>query len=203
MPHTLELGRRVELVSMDTHHQDITIALYQQQRGGASEYLIHTYSSKPGVLDRIEFLRLAAATLGGMQRVGDRLRFTCGAPHLAAARRLFLEVCKLPTNPETVYPRPLHVFDKKCNAEVHVQQPNGAVGFSIRAETADNARLDAIAAGLKKLGQLNDQLAFDCGLPHPELLGLLLPRALNVRAILREEEMASTRGVLAPPSAQK
>ncbi len=202
MPHTLELGRRVELVSMDPHHQDITIALYQQKRDDAFEYLIHTYSTKPGAADRIEFLGLAAATLGGMQRIGDRLRFTCGAEHLAAARRLFLEVCKLPTNPGTVLPRPLHIFDKKCNAEVHVH-PNGAAGFQIHAETADNARLDAISAGLKKLGQLNDQLAFDCGLPHPELLGLLLPRALNVRAILREEEMASTRGVLAPPSAQK
>ena len=35
------------------------------------------------------------------------------------------------------------------------------------------------------------------------LVALLLPRALNVRAILREEEDAGSRGMLVAPSQQK
>jgi len=46
-------------------------------------------------------------------------------------------------------------------------------------------------------------VVFPCGRPHDELMGLLLPRALNARAALREEEMAASRGMLVAPSAQK
>jgi hypothetical protein len=35
------------------------------------------------------------------------------------------------------------------------------------------------------------------------MVGLLLPRVLNVRAILREEETTATRGMLLAPSQQK
>ena len=60
--------------------------------------------------------------------------------------------------------------------------------------------------GLRKLAEMEDRgdiLAFSCGQSHDPLIGLLLPRALNVRATLREEEAAATRGVLVAPSAQK
>jgi diacylglycerol kinase family enzyme len=63
-----------------------------------------------------------------------------------------------------------------------------------------------VSNGLKKLAEMSaaeGRLAFGCGMPHDLLTGMLLPRALNVRAVLREEEMAATRGVLAAPSAQK
>ncbi len=43
---------------------------------------------------------------------------------------------------------------------------------------------------------------FGCGTPHDALMGLLLYRALNARAALRETEMMASRGVLAAPSAQ-
>ena len=64
-------------------------------------------------------------------------------------------------------------------------------------------------AGLKKLAETapvegaQDQVAFSCGHPHDALVALLLPRALNVRAILREEESAGARGMLVAPSQQK
>lgn len=47
------------------------------------------------------------------------------------------------------------------------------------------------------------QVEFPCKASHDALIGLLLPRALNVRAILREEESAGGRGLLAAPSQQK
>ena len=46
-------------------------------------------------------------------------------------------------------------------------------------------------------------VAFPCGLTHDALVGLLLPRALNVRAALREEETKATRGVLVSPGARE
>ena len=69
-------------------------------------------------------------------------------------------------------------------------------------------RISTIAGGLMKLGEMDevdgtlDKVAFPCGHSHDALLGLLLVRAPNVRAIVREQEMAATRGVLAAPSQQ-
>jgi hypothetical protein len=44
---------------------------------------------------------------------------------------------------------------------------------------------------------------FPCGQNHDALIGLLLLRAQNLRAVLREEEMKASKGVLAAPSAQE
>lgn len=176
---------------MDPHCSDITIALYRQPGG----YLVHTYSSKPEAPARIEFIRGAMASLGAMERSGELLRHSCGALHHAATRRLFLEACKLPTGAEAA-PRPTEVHDKKSGKTIRV---NGA---TVDAD-GDAARAESVANGLKKLAELNSAMSFDCGRAHTELIGLLLPRALNVRAILREEESAASRGVLVAPSAQK
>ena len=45
-------------------------------------------------------------------------------------------------------------------------------------------------------------VAFACGEAHDALLGTILPRALNLRQALREEELTASRGVLVAPSAQ-
>ena len=47
-----------------------------------------------------------------------------------------------------------------------------------------------------------DQVVFPCGQVHDALVGLLLVRAPNVRAVLREQEAVASRGVLAAPSQQ-
>ena len=46
------------------------------------------------------------------------------------------------------------------------------------------------------------RLRFRVATHYDALLGLLLVRAPNVRAIVREQEMAASRGVLAAPSQQ-
>ncbi|MDP6982586.1 MAG: hypothetical protein QGG05_05825, partial [Candidatus Latescibacteria bacterium] len=84
------------------------------------------------------------------------------------------------------------------------------------AEDADNGarRVGVIVNGLRKLGDmlavedadgqlLNDCVSFACGHDHDALVGLLLQRAPNVRALVREQEAAAARGVLAAPSAQR
>ncbi len=189
---TADIGSRIELVPMDPHCGDITIGLYRQP---GARYLVHTYSRHPDAAARVEFIRHAMAGLGAMAGDGGLLRHACGHAHHAATRRLFLEACKLPNGGSTT-PRPLTIFDKKSGKTIAV------TASGVDAE-GDTARAEAIAGGLKKLAELNESLAYPCGLPHPELTGLLLPRALNVRAILREEEAAATRGVLVAPSAQK
>ena len=50
--------------------------------------------------------------------------------------------------------------------------------------------------------EVPNEAYFACGHDHDELVGLLLGRALNVRAAMREAEAAAARGVLAAPSAQ-
>jgi hypothetical protein len=40
---------------------------------------------------------------------------------------------------------------------------------------------------------------FACGHDHDALVGMLLPRAVNVRDTLREEEQIAARGLLTAP----
>ena len=47
------------------------------------------------------------------------------------------------------------------------------------------------------------RVRFGCGADHDALVALLLPRAVNVRSALREQELAASRGVLLAPSAQQ
>jgi hypothetical protein len=210
---TRDLGQRIELVSMDAHFFNITIALYWQDSDAGPVFVIHSYSQKEGASHRIEFIGRAMATLGGLERVGNdpsKLRFPCPAGHLLACRRVFLEACKLsPSQPVEV--RPLAILDKKSNQTITViSQGNGVYALTADGEGPEKAsRISAVANGLQKLGQMQnpepggDRVAFACGYPHDALVGLLLVRALNVRAILREQEIAASRGVLSAPSAQK
>jgi hypothetical protein len=210
MGSTLELGGRIELVSMDPHCADITIGLYEQSPGGAPEYVIHSYSGLPEAHARLDAIRHAMQILGGLELSQGRMRFHCGARHQLAMRRTFLEACKM-APALAVEPRPLTVLDKKINTQVSVR----SLGDGTYELTADGppeasaSRLEAIAGGYRKLAEVEFvsgepyRFHFACNQPHDALVGLLLSRALNVRAILREQEMAASRGMLVAPSAQK
>jgi hypothetical protein len=210
MGFTLDLGRRIELVSMDPHFRDITIGLYEQRRGGAPEYLIHSYSGLEGTRQRLDFLVQAMAVLGGLTTAGGWLRFPCGAGHHLAVRRVFLEACKIPPGAELA-PKPLAVLDKKLDRTITVTSLKPGL-YEVSTDGPQDksaSRIDSITGGLKKLAEIEFvagepyRVKFVCEWPHDALVGLLLPRALNVRAVLREEEMAASRGMLVAPSAQK
>ena len=206
MGQTVELGRRVELVPMDPHFHDITLALYRQGAPSGPVYVVHTYSSRPGAAGRAAFVVGAMVVLGGMEAVGPQaLRFPCGADHELACRRAFLEACKLdPTQP--VVPRSLTFFDKKSSHQIQISGLGGG-GYRVALEGGEATRTAGVAAGLAKLGQLQapapDQVAFACGQAHDALIGMLLIRAVNVRATLREQELLAARGLLVAPSAQQ
>jgi hypothetical protein len=192
---------------MDRHAEDITLALYLMADGASA--VVHSYSSRPTVPDRLEWLARAMRTLGGLTGTGRTVAFPCGAWHELAARRIFLEACKLDPSADLEV-RPLAVHDTRTDQAVHVSAL-GAGTYQVVAVPADPAaasRAPAIAAGLAKLGGMDLDAAdattvrFHCGAPHDELVGVLLPRAINVRAALRELESAATKGILVAPSAQ-
>ena len=208
MPATLDLGKRIELVSMDPACHNISLGLYEQLR--MPEYVVHSYSGRAGTAERLEFLRAAITVLAGAGSQDGHLRFACGAAHRAAIRRAFLEACKLPSN-TVVQAKPLSVLDKKSSLAIFAASLGSGV-YELRAEGPREqwaTRVEAIAVGLKKLAEMefvpgeSHRLQFACGQPHDALVGLLLPRALNVRAAIREEETAASRGILVAPSAQK
>jgi hypothetical protein len=201
------LGTRVELTAMDPHCDDISIGLYLQVDRGRPEYLVHTYRQLPEADARIAFLKTTLQTIADLRPAGDRLHFTCEAVHLRAARRAFLEACK--QNTPALSPRPLVVLDKKSGLTIRVR-PLGQGHYQVEADGPDHSdRAESVASGLCKLGELSEvanqvgQISFPCGHAHDALLALLLPRALNVRMTLREEEAAATRGLLVAPSQQK
>ena len=170
MSRILDIGERVELVPMDMHFHDISLAFYQKEKRKGTRYLIHSYSRMEGINDRITFVRDSAKILGGLEsREDGSLYFSCESEHLAGAKRIFLEACKIATG-DKVHMLPLEIDDKKAGCRI------------------------LISSG---------KVAFPCGHAHDALIGLLLKRAPNVRAVLREQEAALTRGVLAAPSQQK
>ncbi len=211
MPSTVNIGRRIELVPIDTHFYDITIALYREELDACTVFRIHTYSRKDGAGERIQQIANYMQTLGGMSRfANDKLIFPCGYNHEAACRRVFLEACKIPPNTPTE-PRQLNILDKKSKLTITVDSiGNGFYRVTSTGEGRSAARrVSAIAGGLMKLGEMDvghetdsDTVCFSCGRSHDALVGLLLVRAPNVRVVMREEESSATRGVLSAPSQQ-
>ena len=208
----LDLGRRIQLQSMDAHCGNITIGLYEHlDEDGKPRFQLHSYGANPDTASRLEFLAEAMVKLGGMEAVPGReprVRWPCRQRHAAAAKRVFVEVCKL-SKPEQLVVRPTRLDDPKLPGVVAVTG-DGAGRYTIAAEsgTGDQARLKAICAGYLKLAEMErwDEtetgVRFGCGHRHDALMGLLLYRALNARAALRETEMMASRGVLVAPSAQ-
>ena len=215
MPRVSSIGTRIELTSMDLHFHEITIGLYRQWGDdGEPAFLVHTYSPREGAGGRMKSLMEIMKILGGMEAspLGEQmLRFPCGHEHFLACRRIFIEACKIDPS-ATVTPRPLLVHDKKSEGSI-VAESLGGGAYSLypedgaKAEQAP-ARAVAIAKGLVKLaemratGEREGVVGFDCGCAHDAMVGLLLGRAVNVRAAMRESEAAASRGVLAAPSAQ-
>ena len=215
MGRLLELGERMELVSMDPHCHDISISLYRETgEDGASGFLAHSYSGKEGAAGRLAFVMGAMAAMGGMGPAAgrpDRIAFACGAEHRAAVKRLFLEACKRVTGSE-VGALPMSIYDKKNDFTIDATNAGGgSYRLAAAGGVADDKvarRVDGMTRGLIKLAEMEPgghagEARFPCGFAHDALVGLLLGRALNVRAAMREAEAAAARGILAAPSAQQ
>lgn len=214
MTRLLDLGTRIELVSMYPHFHDISISLYERESDtGIFEFKVHSYAGRAGVDRCIDHVVSAMATLGGMIRTGDDdscVRFACGRQHRRACKRVFLEACKIAPDAE-IKCRPMSIFDKKTDRNVNVDDLGQGV-YRVEADGDEDGRarrISAIAGGLIKLAEMDSvgesghEVVFDCNSDHNLLVGLLLVRALNVRAALREHDDSAGRGMLSAPSAQQ
>lgn len=207
MPHTLDLGKRVELLSMDPKFHDITLALYQREKDDTPLYQVHSYSSLEGASERVDFVNDAMVTLGGLEKVDGEARFTCSDAHLKACRRLFLDACKLESG-DAITPRALELFDRKADRNVTVE-PLGDGCYQLTAdgdEAGAQKRLKRLVRNLVKIAGLEadanqtGKVAFSCSEDHHELMGLLIFIVVNMRASIADDE---PRGFLAAPSQQK
>ncbi|MYE89631.1 hypothetical protein F4X33_11615 [Candidatus Poribacteria bacterium] len=96
MGQTVDIGKRIELVPMDPHFRDITIALYQQGQEESPQFLVHSYSQMEGVQERIQFAVDTMTHMGNLvEDTNGLLQFPCEAAHQLACKRTFLESCKL------------------------------------------------------------------------------------------------------------
>jgi len=211
MGQTVNIGSRIELVPLDPHCGEISIALYLQQSDQGPVFLVHTYSHHQDAKERISSVVKMMEVLGGMETNSEgTLRFPCGHAHRLAVKRVFLEACKL-ENSNTVKPLPLEILDKKSGLQIRVLS-QGKDGYQVTAFGEGKnreQRISFIAGGLMKLGEMDevggtlDRIVFPCAYLHDALVGLLLLRAPNVRAVLREQTATAGRGVLAAPSQQE
>ena len=197
---------------MDAHLPDISIGLYRRETPAGPLAIVHSYSRKPGTAERLAFVAHAMSVLGGLEPAeegGAAVRFPCRGWHAAAARRLFLEACK--HDPAAALdPRPLERPDTRSEQLIRIE-PLGAGAYAVHSEGATEetpSRAPAIASALAKLAELSPSddpavVSFPCTHDHDALVALLLQRALNLRAALRDEELKAARGVLVAPSAQE
>lgn len=200
---------RAELVSMDPHCHDVSIGLYRRDDAAGAVGVVHSYSSKAGVEERLVFIAHALTVLGGLERVDETaVRLPCGDWHNAALKRLFLDCFRIDPDAEPEA-RPLEAPDTRSEQFIRLE-PLASGTYRVHAERipdGEESRAPAIARALARLAQLDQvdetTVAFPCGQGHDALMGLLLVRAQNLRAALREEELTASRGVLAAPSAQE
>jgi hypothetical protein len=215
---------------MDRHFNDISVGLYLRDMDGEPVGIVHSFSGRDGVRERLQGIAATVATLGGLEVLDDgvSIRFPCSTWHSTAAKRLFLEACKHdPAEP--LEPKPLEAPDSRTEQTIRIE-PLGDGAYQVLADNVaegEQSRAPAIGRAMAKLAQLEADdggegdrsgagearplahggdrvvVRFACGHAHDELIGLLLGRAQNLRAVLREEEMKASRGVLAAPSAQE
>lgn len=207
-----DLGQRVELVSMDPRFHDISVGLYRKETADGPVAVVHSYSAKPGTDQRVAFIAGALIVLGGLETVDSdadqAVRLPCRDWHNAALKRLFLECFRVDPSSE-LEPRPLGAPDTRSEQTITlVPLGDGAYRVdSSGASEGEPSRAPTIARALVRLVQLDEidetTVAFPCRRDHHELMGLMLVRAQNLRASLREEELTASRGVLAAPSAQQ
>ena len=198
---------------MDPHFHDISIALHRESHGGGPAWRLNTYATRAGAVERLQQIAVAMVEMAAMEaQAGDPLllAFPCKSDHQLAVRRAFIETVKLDLS-QGIQARPLSTFDKKSDASITVR----AVGSGAYRITADKdtplakRRAATVAGGLVRLAGMSQvqgdagDVCWDCGHEHETLVGLLLIRALNARGVLREQEMAASRGILSAPSAQK
>lgn len=213
MGKTLNLGRRLELHALDSHCDNISLAIYCRDVDGVPLVKVHTYSGEADAPRRVAFLTEALVTMAGLvpsTQDPEWLCFPCGTMHERALKRVFLDLCKLETG-SSLSPKPLTAFDKKADGNLTVN-PRGEGLYEMTAAEGlakGPRRADALTRGFTKLCEMegvedhSGQARFPCRTNHDGLMGLLMFRAQNVRQAMQEEELNASRGMLTSPGKQE
>lgn len=185
-----DIGRRVEIVNLDAFHE-ITIALYQQHESSGPVYQVHTYSSRNGADERVEFVAKVMSVLGEMNFAEDwakKLCFSCGHAHLSLAKILFLRSCKVDPGVVTEV-LPLTITDIKSDQDVFVESL-GSGAYEVTASGKEEKHIKRLRTvrnlmvkhgGMDVIDESAHRIGFSCGQSHDILAGLLLAHAVKVR----------------------
>ena len=158
MGETQDLGRRIELFSMDANCLDISLALYRRGTGESARVLVHSYSQLDGVTERVGFISQALQVKAGLEPVSGEsgwLKFPCDGFHQRALTRAFLDVCKLASGTPLAV-EPLSKFDKKADCNLSAVELGGGV-YEMRPDQqteAGHKRASALTRGFVKLCQM-------------------------------------------------
>ena len=216
MSRIVNLGRYIDLISMDKYYQEISIALHVRESEEGHLFTLHTYSKAPGADGRLKNCSDFLTVLGGLEPFagpGHVVRFPCGELHEIAIKRVFNEVIMLDPAALTE-PGPLTVYEKKTGRNLVVDPEPDGEGHWTYTVSADGQpeglerRVKTYSAGLAKLlgmervDDSTDRLRFPCGFNHQATISLMMKKALNVRAIIAADEADQKKGVLASPSQQ-
>ena len=198
---------------MDRFCEDITVALYLVNDGQAAT--VHSYSRRPPSPPVSPWLAEAMVTCSPAcdrpaMTVGPS-EFSCGSWHELAARRAFLEANKVdpplrPRGPaagdERRADRPVHHGPAARRGCVPGRAPWRRTRRRQSAPRPSRQASPSSPASTTDADDPTHRSDFACGAPHDELVGLLLARAINVRAALRETRAGGrSRGARRPERA--
>ena len=196
-----QLGRCLELVSMDPHFNNISVGLYV--KGGLCT--VHTFSRAEGVADRLREIRDQMVRLGGVSPVegsDSQFVFPCGQIHDRPLR--FLLTQSVGKSPEYAHPTgDMSIKDSRSDlmlyANGHERDGHYAYQVSAEGEHSNPAlRLRMVVAGFLRYGEMNKvadtEVAFPCGQRHDALMRLLLPYSRNISAVETMMDAEALRG---------
>lgn len=194
-------GHCVELVSMDPNFHDISVGLYVKD----GTVTVWTFSSVPGVEDRIRQIRDQLVAVGGMDPVEgtrDQARHLCGDVHRRVTRFLMMQVVE--KDPRFAPAEgAMAVKDLRSDLTLRAEgrEEGGRWVYTLDADGDDKLkgrRLLAVTSGLVRYGEMEkvgeNRVVFQCGYRHDLLVRVLLPYARNVGGVQDLLEAAALRG---------
>ena len=194
-------GRCLELVPTDKRFNEISVGLYVKN----SVFTVWSFSTKPGVENRIKEIRGLLVSLGGMTPVAgthNQAKFECGLIHSRPVRFLLSQA--VGKDPEyTSNTAAMVIKDSKSNllikAEGFDRDNTRRYQITASGEAKNPAmRLRMIIAGFSKYGEMDktgdQEVTFECRRNHDELLRILLPYSRNVSSVETMMQAESMRG---------
>ena len=194
-------GRCLELVPTDKRFNEISVGLYVKN----SVFTVWSFSTKPGVENRIKEIRGLLVSLGGMTPVTgthNQAKFECGLIHSRPVRFLLSQA--VGKDPEYASNTAAMVIkDSKSNliikAEGFDRDNTRRYQITASGEAKNPAmRLRMIIAGFSKYGEMDktgdQEVTFECRRNHDELLRILLPYSRNVSSVETMMQAESMRG---------